>query len=51
MQEIQIDEFITHNLPFEDINKAFDTNRYEILYVSEEMGHRPRGSWALQKLD
>lgn len=24
MQEIQIDEFITHNLPFEDINKAFD---------------------------
>ncbi|XP_038992581.1 alcohol dehydrogenase-like 6 [Hibiscus syriacus] len=22
-QEIQIDEFITHNLPFEDINKAF----------------------------
>ncbi|CBI26407.3 hypothetical protein VitviT2T_023999 [Vitis vinifera] len=23
-KEIQIDEFITHNLPFEDINKAFD---------------------------
>ncbi|KAK2990873.1 hypothetical protein RJ640_001973 [Escallonia rubra] len=23
-QELQIDEFITHNLPFEEINKAFD---------------------------
>ncbi|XP_059647232.1 alcohol dehydrogenase-like 6 isoform X1 [Cornus florida] len=26
-KEIQIDEFITHNLPFEDINKAFNLMR------------------------
>ncbi|XAR55204.1 Alcohol dehydrogenase [Bertholletia excelsa] len=26
-KEIQIDEFITHNLPFEEINKAFDMMR------------------------
>ncbi|XP_065881680.1 alcohol dehydrogenase-like 6 [Euphorbia lathyris] len=26
-KEIQIDEFITHNLPFDDINKAFDLMR------------------------
>jgi len=24
MQEIQIDDYITHNLPFHDINKAFN---------------------------
>jgi len=24
MQEIQIDDYITHNLPFDDINKAFN---------------------------
>ncbi|CDP19183.1 unnamed protein product [Coffea canephora] len=26
-QEIQIDELITHDLPFEDVNKAFDLMR------------------------
>lgn len=26
-KEIQIDEYITHNIPFEDINKAFDLMR------------------------
>ncbi|KAK5770774.1 hypothetical protein PVK06_046927 [Gossypium arboreum] len=26
-REIQVDEFITHNLPFEDINKAFTLMR------------------------
>lgn len=24
VQEIQIDEFVTHDIPFEDINRAFD---------------------------
>ncbi|KAI5330149.1 hypothetical protein L3X38_029547 [Prunus dulcis] len=27
LQEIQVDEYITHNLPFEDVNKAFNLMR------------------------
>ncbi|ONI08785.1 hypothetical protein PRUPE_5G200700 [Prunus persica] len=26
-KEIQVDEYITHNLPFEDVNKAFNLMR------------------------